>query len=117
MILTLLLFGIAWAEESGFELQVNPQTYSEKNFAGGLPKKVTALPSPQTTVIPNKEEREEIFAKVPGLDKEIASFDHLSRDTLFVRAKTMNGKELQKFYPKISQGLLESLHKLLLTKK
>lgn len=117
MIISLFFLAMAWAEEQGFELQVNPQTYGEKSFSEGLPKKVKALPNPQTTVIPNKEEREEIFAKVPGLEKEIATFDHLSRDTLFVRAKMMNGKELQKFYPKISQNLLENLHRILLTKK
>jgi hypothetical protein len=105
--LFLLLPLISFAEE-GFELQVNPGVYRPGEFKKGQKKKVVPMPE-QKSLIPGKEKREAAFAKVEGLEKEISDFDHLSRDLLYVRAKTLKPEEVRKFYPQIPAALLSRL--------
>lgn len=95
--------------EEGFVLQVDPKKYSPSKFEKGLEKKVEAMPDSRSRMMPDKEYREEVFAKVPALQSHLVSLDELGRDILFLRTKTLKPSELQKFYPKIPAKTLAAL--------
>jgi hypothetical protein len=104
----------AWSEEPQLEILVDGSVYAPEEFQ--VPgAKVEAMPTyrPSREAIPDKEVREEAFAKVEGLAKEIARFDELSRDLLYVRARNRSLKELRKAYPAIPAPVLSRLHKQL----
>ena len=111
MILLALLFSLT-AHAEDFQVEVNPNTYSHKDFAargvktGDIPERVK-----RPDALPNKSEREGAFAKVKGLDQSIAGMDELDRDVLYVRAKTKKLSELKALYPKIPGQQLARLQK------
>jgi len=95
-----------------FELSLDEDVYPLKEFQSGKGIKVNAMPRKSAkTAIPDKETREDAFAKVPGLEKEIEKFDQLSRDKLYVHARTKTLKKLQKTYPLIPASTLRQLQK------
>ena len=108
ILLALILSLTARAED--FQVEVNPNTYSHKDFAargvktGDIPERVK-----RPDALPNKSEREGAFAKVKGLDQSIAGMDELDRDVLYVRAKTKKLSELKILYPKIPAVQLSKL--------
>jgi hypothetical protein len=110
MILILLLALAAHAED--FHVEVNPNTYNQKDFAtkgvktGEIPTRVK-----HPDALPNKSEREGAFAEVNGLEASLGKMDELDRDVLYVRARTKKLTELKKFYPKIPANQLAQLMK------
>ena len=114
--MTTLLSPTAGAEESAtdYQVEVDPAVYPKKAFER---KDVTASSIParvkRPDALPGKKEREEAFAAVPGLDKDVANMDEMDRDILFVRARTKQLKELRKSYPGIEEKKLSQLRNLL----
>lgn len=103
---------LAQAEEPDFQVEVDPEVYSAKDFArkgvktGKIPPRVK-----RPDAIPTKQERDTAFGCVPGLAEEIQGMDELDRDLLFVRARTKPLKELSKIYPSLDQKKLAALSK------
>lgn len=106
------LFALAGEGEPDYQVEVDPKVYSRKDFekkgvkAGEMPGR-----RKRPDALPEKREREEIFARVPGLGAEVAKMDELDRDLLFVRARTKPLKELVKTYPAIGEKTLARLRK------
>lgn len=94
-----------------FQTTVDPKVYSPKEFQKKSGHKTQAIPEPGTPLLPIKESRDQVFAKITGLDKEISAFDELAKDLLYARAKTRGINELAKIYPKIPAELLTRLQK------
>lgn len=103
---------LSLAEEPDYQVEVDPKVYSRKAFekkgvkAGEMPGR-----QKRPDAIPEKKDREEVFARVPGLAAEVAKMDELDRDLLFVRARTKPLKELAKTYPAIGEKALARLQK------
>jgi hypothetical protein len=111
MILLLLLTLTAHAED--FQVEVNPNTYSQKDFAAkGVKTGTIPERKKRPDALPNKSEREGAFAEVKGLDANLANMDELDRDVLYVRAKTKKLTELKQLYPKIPATQLAQLIKI-----
>jgi len=55
------------------------------------------------------DRRRNLFNKVEGLNRAIASFDELDRDLLLLRARKGDLSSLQKQYPSLPTNLLERL--------
>lgn len=95
-----------------FTVEVDPRAYPSKSFehkgvkVGEMPARVK-----RADALPDKNDREKIFARVPGLDSEVAKMDEMDRDLLFVRARTKPLKELAKTYPAIPEKTLARLRK------
>lgn len=98
--------------EPDYTVEVDPKVYSRKAFekkgvkAGEMPGR-----QKRPDALPEKKEREEVFARVPGLEADVAKMDELDRDLLFVRARTKPLKELAKTYPAIGEKTLARLQK------
>ena len=99
-------------DEPDFTVEVDPRAYPKKAFeqkgvkTGEIPGRVK-----RPDALPDKKKREEVFARVPGLESEVAKMDELDRDLLFVRARTKPLKELAKTYPAIGEKTLAILQK------
>jgi hypothetical protein len=109
----LLLATLARADDApDFQVEVDPKVYPSAEFeskgvkAGNIPPRVK-----RPDALPDKKDREAVFARVEGLDKDVAGMDALDRDLLFVRAKTMPLPDLRKLYPKIGEKRLARLKK------
>jgi len=97
--------------EEGFVLQVDPKKYQPSKFEKGLGKKVEPMPDSSSRMIPEREDREEVFNRVPSLRPHLTAFHELDRDILFVRTKTLKLEQVQKLYPKIPAKTLAELKK------
>lgn len=99
-------------DEPDFAVEVDTRVYPKKAFeqkgvkVGETPSRVK-----RADALPDKTDREKIFARVPGLDAEVAKMDEMDRDLLFVRARTKPLKELAKTYPAIPEKTLARLRK------
>ncbi len=110
----LLLFPLfAFGEENpDFTVEVDPMVYSRKDFdqkgvkTGEIPAR-----KKRPDAIPNRWDREKVFARVPGLKDKIANMDEMDRDLLFLRARTKPLKDLAKTYPSLDQKSLARLKK------
>jgi hypothetical protein len=107
----LFLARAAFAEDSpDFQVEVNPHVYPAGEFArkgvkaGNLPEMMK-----RPDALPERGEREAVFARVPGLAQDVAGMDELDRDLLLVRARTKSAEELRKLYPKIGGKRLARL--------
>lgn len=98
--------------EPDYTVEVDSRVYPKKAFdkkgvkTGEIPGRVK-----RPDALPDKKQREEVFARVPGLGSEVAKMDEMDRDLLFVRARTKPLKELAKTYPGIGEKTLARLQK------
>lgn len=101
----------AFAEDPEFEVMVDTNNYSAKDFQGqGV--KATAMPQkPARGAIPEKAKRDNDFASVKGLD--VSKLDDLDRDRLYVLARTVDFTQLRKSFPEIPEKPLRALHRKL----
>ena len=111
-----LLLAPAFASASDgapdYQVEVNPNVYSPSDFADKNVKTGTIPPrEKRRDALPDKKDRESVFARVPGLAGDLAGLDELDRDVLFVRAKNRPLTDLKKLYPKISAQRLALLKK------
>lgn len=93
-------------------IEVNPRVYKPKAFRKHKNIKVQALqptgvPHPQA--LPDKEQREAVFARVPELAPHIAKMDELDRDLLYMRAKHGTLAEMREKTPDIPAEVLQKL--------
>jgi hypothetical protein len=109
--LLLALTPAAFGEEPEFEVMVDTNNYSPKEFAGkGV--KASAMPQkPARGAIPEKPKRDADFASVKGLD--LSKLDELDRDRLYVLARTVDFTQLRKSFPEIPEKPLRALHRKL----
>ena len=106
----LILAGQARSED--FQVEVNPEIYSPADFQHqGVKSRALPTRLKRPDALPEKTERDSVFAKVPDLSSEIKSLDELDRDLLFVRARTKSLSELKRLYPNIKEKTLASLRK------
>jgi hypothetical protein len=97
-------------KDPAFEVSVNPGVYSPDAFREKGFSTQELGPEPVNSFAPPAgETRDEIFAKVTGLEAEIAEMDALDRDLLFIRAKNYAPEKLRGIYPKISAEKLTAL--------
>jgi hypothetical protein len=116
-IFTLLLTLISAGAFAGDEIPkgtilVNPKVYKKKDFRRHKNIKVQSLkpagvPHPQA--LPDKEQREAVFARVPGLEKYTGKMDELDRDLLYMRAKHGTEAEMREKTPDIPVEILRKL--------
>ena len=66
--------------------------------------------------VPTRFERNRAI-KVAGLEPVVKEWDEVDRDVLYMRAKNLSMKDLQKDYPKIKSTLLKRLKKAAESKK
>jgi hypothetical protein len=64
-------------------------------------------PSPYDAPAP--EARDQIFAKISGLEAVVARMDALDKDLLFIRAKNYTADKLRAAYPKVDPRVLAEL--------
>jgi hypothetical protein len=92
--------------ETGYEFTVDPDVYPPEAFADqGQVKAVSQRPA--RSAIPNRQEREAVFAEVPGLD--LSDLDDLDRDRLYVLARTRSLPELRRSFPQLPEAPLGGL--------
>lgn len=112
LLLSLLFSAFAFAAEvpSG-TVEVDPKVYPEKAFRKHKNIQVKALPKrvPHPDALPDKEQREAVFARVPGLESYVKNLDELDRDMLYMRARHGTAAELQEKHPSIPQEILARL--------
>jgi hypothetical protein len=96
-------------EDPEFEVLVDPTAYDPKAFARPGVKVTTMARGKNPHVIPDKKTREAAFQKVPGLEDAIKGYDNLSRDILYVQARSQPLEELRKKHPQIPADLLAKL--------
>jgi hypothetical protein len=110
--LLLAVPALAGDGQPDFQVEVNPNVYPPKAFAGkGVKTGNIPARKKRPDALPDKTDREAAFARVPGLDADVAGLDELDRDLLFVRARTRPLAELRKLYPKIEAKKLTRLKK------
>jgi hypothetical protein len=97
-------------EKIDFQTEVDAKVYSPKEFEKKSGYKTTAMKKDSTS-LSTREERNLVFSKVEGLEKQITGYDHLAKDMLFYRAKSKSIKELTQFYPQIPETILRDLKK------
>ena len=101
---------MAAGETPDFQVEVDPKVYPPGEFKA---KGVKSSPIPErrkrADALPEKRQREAVFARVPGLESEVSGMDELDRDLLFVRAKSYPLKELERIYPKMDPVKLRRL--------
>lgn len=98
--------------EPDFTVEVDPNVYPPKAFEQkGVATREMPGRVKRPDALPDKKNREEVFARVPGLTADVAKMDELDRDLLFVRARTKPLKELAKSYPAIAEKTLARLQK------
>lgn len=93
-------------------IEVNPKVYKQKSFRKRKNIKVQTMkpagvPHPQA--LPDKEQREAVFARVPELEQHIEKMDELDRDLLYMRAKHGTVAEMQEKTPDIPVEILQKL--------
>lgn len=100
--------------DPAFEVLVDSDVYSPEAFRiEGARSQAMEPVRANPFAPPAKEDREEAFAKVEGLEKEISAMDALDRDLLYIRAKNYEPAKLRKIYPKIPEEKLSALQKVL----
>ncbi|MGZ3695600.1 MAG: hypothetical protein ACXWQO_15930 [Bdellovibrionota bacterium] len=92
-------------------VEVNPKVYSPKKFKKR--KNITVQPMEKRVAhpdaLPDKEHREAVFARVPGLAEHIEKLDELDRDMLYMRARNNTAAELKEKHPEIPAAILQKL--------
>ncbi len=93
-----------------FQVEVDPNVYPSAEFEAKGVKSANLPPrEKRPDALPDKKDREAVFARVPGLAADVKAMDELDRDLLFVRAKTLAQPELAKKYPQITAKKLSRL--------
>jgi hypothetical protein len=81
--------------------------------AAGFPSGTGVITKERTRVpgstLPDREKREAVFTRVPGLQKNLEGMDELDRDLLYVRSQQSEPADLAKRYPKIPADTLKRL--------
>lgn len=114
--LLLLIFSLlappAFAEEAKTHIAVDPKVYPPAAFKGKADS-VKAMPKAGATgeSIPDREQREAVFGKIPGLAQHVGAFDELDKDLLLMRSKTQPLAKLKEKYPSIPGEMLVKLQK------
>lgn len=108
------LCSLAIPEERTFHVDVDPSYYAADRLPKSQPGlQVTRMPKPKSD-LPSPTERDVLFSSINGLSGLIESYDGLSRDQLFIRARTRQVMELKELYPHISKSQLEQLRSMAL---
>jgi len=100
--------------DPNFQVAVDANLYSAEAFRKrGFTTEAIEPAGQSPFAPPMMEVREEAFAKVEGLEAEIASFDTMDRDLLFIRARNYAPAKLRGIYPKIPASTLQQLQHVL----
>lgn len=112
LIFTVLLATGAQAESQSPQIELDTKKYSAKEFRRKNPgAEVRALPKrrPHPDAIPNRDQREKVFARVPGLAAHVEKMDELDRDLFYMRARKQDLEFLRRTYPEVNENDLTRL--------
>lgn len=101
-------------KDPAFEIAVDSAVYPPEAFrAHGFRAEAMPPEAESPFAPPAAEKRDAAFAKVEGLEEEIAEMDALDRDLLFIRARNYAPEKLRGLYPKVAAAKLTALQKAL----
>lgn len=94
-------------------IEVNPKVYPPKAFRKQSQVKVKerAERVPHPDSLPEPEQRDALFARVPGLADYTAKLDALDQDMLYMRASRDTIVELKAKHPDIPEIILQRLQR------
>lgn len=99
ILISLFLTTLTFADSSKFQIEFDPNYYDQGEYQLSKDVEVTEIETQPASGIPDRSEREKIFARVPGLEDQIKHLDELDRDVLLIRARTLSLTALEKLYP------------------
>ncbi|RZA09799.1 MAG: hypothetical protein EOP11_00555 [Proteobacteria bacterium] len=96
--------------DPAFEVSVNPDVYPVAAFEKHGFKTDALEKNPASSYdAPAPEARDQIFARISGLEAVVAPMDMLDKDLLFIRARNYSNEKLRVAYPKVDPRILTEL--------
>ncbi|MCO5144479.1 MAG: hypothetical protein M9962_15480 [Oligoflexia bacterium] len=119
LILLSLTFGSSvYAEEvqkeesMDWQIEIDPKVYAPTEFEKKGLKTQNLAKKSHKPELPRKEERDQFFQQVNGLDAHINKLDEVDKDIFYMNAKRKSIDELKKIYPNIPSELFLKFKKI-----